>query len=200
MAKATGVEGQQVKSARGSQRSVPQTAADAGQAATQAGASAADASADSAAGLLQAHADFVAWWYQPHGAVLDAQMANLDANGVKREFVGYGAIGLIVLLFFTRMAPLVGNLVCIAYPILATLAVLRQQSNDANRLLAYWIVFGVLSIGDFRCGHLTIYWILKVTACTFLYLPQTQGALLVYGMVIEPVANFVDANVIKKLA
>ena len=200
MAAPTGVEVGQVKSARGSQKSVPQAAADAGQAATQAGASAADATAGAAAGLPQSHADFVAWWYQPHGAVFDGQMAHLDTNGVKREFIGYGAIGLIVLLLFTGMAPLVGNLVCISYPILATFAVLRQQSNDANRLLAYWIVFGVLSIGDFRFGHLAIYWILKIVACRFLYLPQTQGALLVYGMVIEPVANFVDANVVNRLA
>ena len=133
----------------------------------------------------------VAWWYQPHGGVVDAQLANLDANGIKREFIGYGLAGLILLLLCTSAAPLVANFVCIAYPIGASLSVLRGQSNDAQRFLVYWTIFGVLSVFDYYFGRLALYWILKVATCVVLYLPQTQGAATVYSLAIEPLANAV---------
>ena len=153
-----------------------------------------------AGGCKQAHSDFIAWFYQSHGSLFDSQMTNLDSNGVKREFVGYGLAGLVLLLLFTRFAPLVANLVCILYPILATLAVVRGQSSESSRWLIYWAIFGCFSLFDTHFGAFSLYWIFKILLCVFLYLPQTQGAVFVYGTVVEPLVNLVDEHILKKFA
>ena len=144
------------------------------------------------------------WFYKPHGSVYDAQMsAVVDANNIKREFVGYGLIGLIVLLLCTSLAPLVANLICIVYPLVATFAILRSTENavESTRFLTYWAFFAVLSIFDYKFGAVsTLYWLIKILVCVYLYLPQTQGAVVVYAAAIRPILDFIDAYIAPKFA
>lgn len=101
------------------------------------------------------------------------------------------------------MVPLVTKLVCIVYPLLATLAILRGNYNtvEGTRFLMYWAFFGVLSIYDFKYGSVsTGYWILKILICIYLYLPQTQGTVVIYSAIFRPLLDFVDANIVPKFA
>ena len=149
-------------------------------------------------GILHAASDFVAWFYQPHGFLIDSQLTKLDTNGIKREFVGYGALFIVLALQLTCAGPFLANALCIAYPLIASLAVFRGQSSDAPKWLIYWGLFALISLLDAYAAEVAVYWIAKLVVCSFLYLPQTQGAILVYGLAVEPVINIIEVNITKK--
>lgn len=145
-----------------------------------------------AGGFQQAHCDFRGWHYQQHSfGLVDQGLAYLDTQGIKREVVGYAGIGLIMLLLCTGFAPLVANLICIVYPILGTLSVLRsgQSNSEMPRFLTYWVIFGCFSLFDYYFGESTLYWAVKIAVAVFLYLPQTQGAIFIYRNAVEPLVE-----------
>ena len=116
-----------------------------------------------------------------------------DSNSVSRELLGYGFILIVILLLCTSLAPLLVNLICIVYPLLATLTILRGSFDivEGRRLLLYWAFFAALSLCDYTFVS-TLYWLLKVLLCIYLYLPQTQGAVIVYSGVICPLLHFLE--------
>ncbi|KHJ99311.1 TB2/DP1, HVA22 family [Oesophagostomum dentatum] len=61
-----------------------------------------------------------------------------------------------------------------------------------NQLL-YWIPFGFFAVLDSTAfSLLPAYFLLKTAFLVFLFLPQTQGAQLIYAKVIEPIAKAVE--------
>ncbi|VDM51804.1 unnamed protein product [Angiostrongylus costaricensis] len=161
-------------------------------------------------GLKQAHADMVAWCYKSHGAVADEQLKKLDEASVKREHVAYGLIALVSLyLLAGQQAFFLSALIAFTYPACASVKAVRaKDSAEAFYLLLYWVSFGFSSLLDSTfISDLPVYFLLKIVLAymfqtwflTFLFLPQTQGAKLIYFKAIEPVAKLVDGYVNKNI-
>ncbi|KJH52518.1 TB2/DP1, HVA22 family [Dictyocaulus viviparus] len=146
-------------------------------------------------GIKKAHEDLVAWCYKSHGSVVDAQLAKLDEAQVKREHVAYGLIGLMSLYLITGgQAFFLSAVIAFTYPAYDSIQVFRaKDSAEALHLLLYWVPFGFFALLDSTFfSDLPAYFFLKTCFLLFLFLPQTQGAKLIYFKVIEPVAKLID--------
>ncbi|KAL6726983.1 hypothetical protein Aduo_008903 [Ancylostoma duodenale] len=157
--------------------------------------SAADGPGGPIQGIKQAHADLVAWCYKPHGAVTDEQLRKVDAAGVKREHIAYGLIGLTSLYLMTgEEAMFVSNLITFLYPAAVSVDVIRhKKSGEAIGQLLYWVPFGFFALLDSTSFSLIpAYFLLRTALLVFLFLPQTQGAQLIFTKVIEPIAKAVE--------
>ncbi|KAJ1362155.1 hypothetical protein KIN20_021588 [Parelaphostrongylus tenuis] len=151
-------------------------------------------------GLNQAHSDLVKWCYQPHGSLADEQLKKLDEASVKREHVAYGFIALLSLyLLAGQQAFFLSALIAFTYPACVSVKVVRtKNSAEALNLLLYWIPFGFAALLDSTfVSDLPAYFFLKTCALTFLFLPQTQGAKLIYFYAIEPLAKLLDDSMKK---
>ncbi|ETN78441.1 hypothetical protein RB195_010369 [Necator americanus] len=152
-------------------------------------------------GIKQAHTDMVAWLYKSHGAAADEQLKKVDAAGVKREHIAYGFIGLTSLYLLSgEEAMFVSNLITFLYPAAVSVDVIRsKKSGEAIGQLQYWVPFGFFALLDSTSFSLIpAYFLLRTAFLIFLFLPQTQGAQLIFNKVIEPIAKAVDGFTKKK--
>ncbi|CAJ0597747.1 unnamed protein product [Cylicocyclus nassatus] len=146
-------------------------------------------------GIKQAHADMVAWLYKPHGGAVDDQLKKIDAANVKREHIAYGVIGLVSLyLLFGEEAMFVSNLITFLFPASFAVGIIRgKKGTEAVNQLLYWVPFGFFALLDSTSFSLIpAYYLLRTAFLIFLFLPQTQGAQLIYNKVIEPIAKTVE--------
>ncbi|EPB71507.1 TB2/DP1, HVA22 family [Ancylostoma ceylanicum] len=178
--------------------------------------SAADGPGGPIQGIKQAHADLIAWCYKPHGGGTDEQLRKIDAAGVKREHIAYALIGLTSLYLMTgEEAMFVSNVITFIYPAAVSVDIIRnKKSGEAIGQLLYWVPFGFFALLDSTSFSLIpAYFLLRASLPTlsgltipgfsmeqsfqtalllFLFLPQTQGAQLIFTKVIEPIAKAVE--------
>ncbi|KAJ1372127.1 hypothetical protein KIN20_034204 [Parelaphostrongylus tenuis] len=152
-------------------------------------------------GVKKAHANLVASLYKSYGALLDEQLKKLDQAGVKREHVAYGLIGLVSLyLIWGQQAFFVSMLITFTYPATASVQTVRSKNGgEALNLLLYWVMFGFFALLDSSSiCLLPAYFLVKTVFLVFLFLPQTQGATLIYQKLIDPLARAVEGFAKKK--
>ncbi|VDM54708.1 unnamed protein product [Angiostrongylus costaricensis] len=113
--------------------------------------------------------------YKSFGPLADEQLKKLDQAGVKRE-----------------------NSLILRW--LAFRFTIRSKNGgEALNLLLYWVMFGFFALLDSSAiCLLPTYFFLKTLFLVFLFLPQTQGAVLIYQKVVDPIARAVEGIVKKK--
>lgn len=116
-----------------------------------------------------------------------------EKTKVNVEYFVVGAVVFLGLCLFSGFgAPLISNVVGIAYPIYATLVSLETSGKeDDTEWLTYWVVFATLTIienfVDFVLYWIPFYYPVKVTFLLWCMLPQYKGAEWTYTHVIKPV-------------
>lgn len=111
---------------------------------------------------------------------------------VPKSYVAVGALVLFtVLIFFNICAGFLTNFIGFIIPAYFSLAALETpQPQDDVQWLTYWVVFGFFSFIE-TFVSLVLYWFpfyytFKTLAIIWLFLPQTQGAKLVYHRLLRP--------------
>mmetsp|Transcript_33644 Transcript_33644/g.24667 ORF Transcript_33644/g.24667 Transcript_33644/m.24667 type:complete len:165 (+) Transcript_33644:115-609(+) len=116
------------------------------------------------------------------------------AQAIKTE-KAYVAIGFVVVLiafaFLLGFGELLLDAVGFIYPAYASIQAIESESKgDDTQWLTYWLVFGFFKIFesffDFFVSKVQFYFLIKLAFLVYLFLPQTQGAKVVYQAVIKP--------------
>lgn len=93
----------------------------------------------------------------------------------------------ILLLFGIQLATL---FVTVLYPGYQTLKALDSHKKNETDWLVYWTVFGIFTLAEellwFILGYIPFYSLIRLAFVVYLWLPRTQGALVIYEMVISP--------------
>eukprot|EP00347_Sterkiella_histriomuscorum_P013152 403365811 len=94
---------------------------------------------------------------------------------------------MVVALFGLQLATLY---VTVLYPGYQTLKALDSQKNETDWLV-YWTIFGIFSLIEellyFIFNIIPLYSLLRLGFFVYLWLPKTQGALVIYEMVVSPI-------------
>lgn len=118
----------------------------------------------------------------------------------------YGVLGLaassVVLIFFNMfgLAAPISNLIGWALPAyLSVQAIESPGQNDDKQWLTYWVVFGLLNLGESFAIRPILYWVpmyfvFKTLAIIWLMLPATRGAEVLYVNVVRPALGNVKAK------
>ncbi|ODV82619.1 hypothetical protein CANARDRAFT_123489 [[Candida] arabinofermentans NRRL YB-2248] len=109
--------------------------------------------------------------------------------------LGAGAVYLLlVFLNFGGIGQLLSNIAGFVVPGYYSLKALKTSTTkDDTRLLTYWVVFSALNVLEFWVKAI-LYWVpayylLKTLALLYLALPQFNGAVVVYDLVIKPLSD-----------
>ncbi|EFO99642.1 hypothetical protein CRE_24832 [Caenorhabditis remanei] len=154
-------------------------------------------------GVLAAQSDMHNFLGQSHGPLFDAAMKYIDAAGIQRDQMSYIVFALAAAyLVFGSAARLLCNLIGFGYPTYASVKAIRTKDTDDDTVwLIYWTCFAVLYLCDFFSeailSFFPFYYILKACFLVYLYLPQTQGSVMFYETVVDPLVVFVDKNIDK---
>mmetsp|Transcript_13425 Transcript_13425/g.16584 ORF Transcript_13425/g.16584 Transcript_13425/m.16584 type:complete len:179 (+) Transcript_13425:205-741(+) len=107
-------------------------------------------------------------------------------------------LGLIVLLiiiifFFSGLKPIT-SIVAFVYPAYRSIIAINTANKDDDTLwLSYWVFYGLFvtfeSVLDMILFWIPFYEIIKMGIYLYLYLPETNGALVLYVQLIKPFAT-----------
>ncbi|CAB3397354.1 unnamed protein product [Caenorhabditis bovis] len=150
-------------------------------------------------GFKKFHTDMIAYLFADHGETYNKNMKNIEeGTGLKREQIIYVLIGLnCIYLILGSWAEFVCNLIGFAYPAYVSVKAIRTTDTaDDTQWLTYWAVFATFALVDFfAIGIMSVfpfYWVVKAAFLMYLYLPQTQGAKVMYVKVVDPLVTFID--------
>ncbi len=109
--------------------------------------------------------------------------------------VAFGIVYLVMIFMnFGGIGELLSNVAGFMYPFYSSLKALETSSKDDDtRLLTYWVVFAFLNLIEFWSGAI-LYWIpayflFKTLFLVYLSSPVTNGAQVVYGLIIKPLGD-----------
>jgi len=135
-----------------------------------------------------------------------------EKTGVKRSYIVLGLVAffLAFILFGFGAGPLC-NLIGFVYPLYASFKALQTDGKaDDSQWLSYWIVYGffemIESFTDFFLFWIPFYYLFKILFLLWCFLPQFQGADILYCRFIEPMFSRYESEIdteiksIKKLA
>uniref|UniRef100_A0A8R1HXC0 Receptor expression-enhancing protein n=1 Tax=Caenorhabditis japonica TaxID=281687 RepID=A0A8R1HXC0_CAEJA len=150
-------------------------------------------------GFQKFQADLVSYLYADHGASYNQNVKKLEeTTGSKREYFLYGLVAVsCIYMIIGSWAEFVCNLLGIAYPAYVSVKAIRTQDTaDDTVWLIYWAVFATFALIDyFALSIMSIfpfYWMLKALFLIYLYLPQTQGATVLYHGFVDPLVTAID--------
>ena len=114
-----------------------------------------------------------------------------EKSNVKKEYIAYGIIGLIVAwLAFGWGGELLCNSIGFVYPAYCSIKALESRNKDDDtQWLMYWVVFAVFSVveffSDIIMGWVPFYWLTK---CAFLVwcMSPLDGASTIYHSIVLP--------------
>lgn len=114
-----------------------------------------------------------------------------------KSYLAIGAGFVYLLLIFINVGgigEILANIAGFVVPAYFSLIAVKSSSKeDDTQLLTYWIVFAFLNVIEFWSKAILylvpFYWFIKTIFLLYLALPQTNGANVVYKMVISPVAD-----------
>ena len=96
-------------------------------------------------------------------------------------------ITLLLLLFTGLQIPTL--IVTLVYPGYQTLRALDRQKDETDWLI-YWTVFGIYTLLEellfFIFNLIPLYSLLRLGVFVYLWLPKTQGALVIYELAVSP--------------
>eukprot|EP01033_Poteriospumella_lacustris_P009658 gene9658-6910_t len=106
----------------------------------------------------------------------------------------YVAVSIVAVVFLLIVLIGGGDIVLDAigflYPAYCSIkAIESNNKDDDTQWLTYWLVFGLFkvveSVADFLISSIPFYFLIKLAFLVYLFLPQTQGAKVVYDNVIK---------------
>lgn len=109
-----------------------------------------------------------------------------EKTGLSAGHIVAAAIGLVVLLVFLGIgSDLIVELIGIFYPVFMSLkAIESKQAEDDKLWLTYWVVYGLYTVIDSLAlvfyTWIPFYYPIKLIVLTWLFAPQTRGAVQVY--------------------
>ncbi|CAO4375585.1 unnamed protein product [Caenorhabditis nigoni] len=154
-------------------------------------------------GIMLAQSDMHNFLAQSHGTIFDMAMQYAESVGIQRDQVSYIVFALAAFyLVFGGAARLLCNLIGFGYPTYASVKAIRTKDTDDDTVwLIYWTCFAVLYLVDFFSeailSFFPFYYILKACFLVYLYLPQTQGSVMFYETIVDPLVVFLDTNIDK---
>ncbi|VDN54309.1 unnamed protein product [Dracunculus medinensis] len=110
---------------------------------------------------------------------------------------------LAVYMIIGSFAQFLCTIIGFAYPAYASVKAIRTSNKDEEiRWLIYWTNFAVFSLTDFFSeiivAYFPGYWLLKISFflyaffLLYLYLPQTNGAFIIYNKYVDPSVAKID--------
>lgn len=113
------------------------------------------------------------------------------ANVEPGQIVLGGFVVLLVLIFIGTADFFLTALVGIAYPSYMSFKALHFQDNDSIlQWLVYWVIFGLISVGDrclgFLLAFIPFYSLFKLLVIVWLFYPKTRGAQKLYLDYLKP--------------
>ena len=126
-----------------------------------------------------------------------------EATGLARVHFAYGLLTVLsAYLVLGHGAWIVSYLVGFGYPAYASYKAIRTKSKDDDtQWLIYWCAYTAVHLIDSVVARWASvfpgYWVLKTGFLVYLWLPQFQGALLVYSLLVDPAVTLFDEAVKK---
>ncbi|KAF8368046.1 hypothetical protein PRIPAC_85875 [Pristionchus pacificus] len=137
--------------------------------------------------------------YDSHGPTIDNFLIETEKKtGMKREQLFLISASIVSLyLVFGDLAHTVCNLIGVVYPSYVSVKAIRtDEKTDDTKWLIYWTVFGFFSLIDaFAKGIMhafPIYFLFKALFLMYLFMPQTEGAEILYNNYVDPAVTLFD--------
>ncbi len=122
-------------------------------------------------------------------------------TGIQGSYVVITFTSLICFVYFGIMERFITNMVGTIYPVFCTIDTLEHHTGDDKQWLTYWVVFGAFTIIDmFSFSILKIipfYFFLKIIFLVWCFMPNFQGATIIYKLVISKLFDAVEKDVEK---
>ena len=99
-------------------------------------------------------------------------------------------LNFVFVLVFSLGCKILGNLIVFVYPVYASFKAIKSNNKDDDtQWLTYWVIYAMVSVIE-SVGIITAlipyYSVIKVVGLVLCFLPQVQGAKLVYEKVLYP--------------
>ena len=117
---------------------------------------------------------------------------------------------LCVFVFYGVGGRLVSNMVGFAYPLYQSFTSLKNKpqpgcvDDEDTQWLTYWVVYSTFTLIESASSLLELwipaYYLVKIVFLLWAMLPQTKGALLIYGALIEPILARYEGRIDKTSA
>ncbi|GMR53234.1 hypothetical protein PMAYCL1PPCAC_23429, partial [Pristionchus mayeri] len=137
--------------------------------------------------------------YHSHGPSIDTFLLDAEKKtGMKREQLFFFSVALVSLyLVFGDLAHTVCNLIGVVYPSYISVKAIRSdEKTDDTKWLIYWTVFGFFSLIDSFAEVIMrafpIYFLFKALFLMYLFMPQTEGAEILYTNYVDPAVTMFD--------
>ena len=115
-----------------------------------------------------------------------------EATKLQQNHVRWGIYSVITLIFYAIIGGnLISKVVGFLYPAFESLKALESEAgSDDKKWLTYWIVFAVFIISEQIFAPIILiipfYYFLKIGLFVYMFLPETNGAMVIFERIIRP--------------
>ena len=115
-----------------------------------------------------------------------------EMTGRKPGEIALAIIGIVLLFIVIGFgSTILTTVVAILYPSYRSFrAIESKEDNDDKQWLTYWVVFSIFHFVDeflgFILQEIPFYFLLRVCFFVWMFLPNTQGAMVIYDKVLAP--------------
>lgn len=114
-----------------------------------------------------------------------------EKTGIQGSYVIIGILTMVFFVYCGIMEKFITNMVGTIYPVFYTIDTLEHHTGDDKQWLTYWIVFSIFTIIDMFSGFVLkivpFYFIAKIMFLIWCFMPNTQGATIIYNLIISRV-------------
>ena len=122
-----------------------------------------------------------------------------EKTGIKGYiFVAFLVVS-IILIYFNIYDAIITNLVGTVYPCFCTIRCIQIRGDEKIKWLTYWVVFATFSLVDLFSPlimkFVPFYFLFKVIFLIWLFLPNSNGAHLVYHILVKRVFSTFESDI-----
>jgi len=126
-------------------------------------------------------------------------------TGISKARIIFGTfLAICLTILYTHGWETLANLVGFVYPVYASFKALgTKATDDDTQWLTYWIVYGCLQVveefTDAMFKYIPFYYSFKILFLMWCFLPQTQGAMIIFNRIISPILDRYEADIDEEL-